>query len=87
MYTLASSECMTDMIRSSPRNRSATATICFTNASRSSPSRGTSRSTSAIWLVSMDAMIDRVSGQRRYTVGRLTPARRAISASVTRSTP
>src|SRR5947208_16485313 len=37
--------------------------------------------------VSSAATIDFVSGQRRYTVGRLTPARRAISARVTRSTP
>ena len=44
-------------------------------------------SASVMWLVSSAASTERVSGQRRYTVGRLTPARRAISASVTRSTP
>src|ERR1700742_1676161 len=37
--------------------------------------------------VSNAATIEGVSGHRRYTVGLLTPARRAISASVTRSTP
>src|ERR1700759_1628159 len=40
-----------------------------------------------MWLVNSAGSTGRVSGQRRYTVGRLTPARRAISANVTRSTP
>ena len=40
-----------------------------------------------IRVVSRAARIERVSGQRRYTVGLLTRARRAISANVTRSTP
>ena len=76
------------MTSSSRRNRSATVTICFDQALPGRPRRtGTSRITSVTWLVNSAAMIDGVSGQRRYTVGRLTPARRAISASVTRSTP
>ena len=48
---------------------------------------GASRITAVTCWVNSAATIDGVSGHRRYTVGRLTPARRAISASVTRSTP
>ena len=54
---------------------------------RSVPSTATSLREFVIRAVSSAARIAWVSGQRRYTVGRLTPARRAISASVTRSTP
>ncbi len=53
---------------------------------RRSRSAGSS-STRTTRLVSSAARIAFVSGQRRYTVGRLTPARRAISARVTRSMP
>ena len=58
-----------------------------TSASRPGARAGAARHAPVIRSVSSAARIDRVSGQRRYTVGRLTPARRAISASVTRSTP
>ncbi len=75
---------MTDMIRSSPRKPVGHRdNLLYQRFSR--PVEGTSRSTSAIWLVSMDAMIDRVSRPAVY--GRAHARAGAISASVTRSTP